>query len=40
MSYHAARVAAAIGGTTTEAEGGAVSLHVAETLAMVALLRC
>lgn len=34
----AARVAAAVGGTTTDAEGRAVSLNVAEALAVVALL--
>ena len=34
----AARVAAAVGGTTADAEGRAVSLNVAEALAVVALL--
>jgi hypothetical protein len=34
----AARVAATVGGTTADAEGRAVSLDVAETLAVVALL--
>ena len=36
----AARVAAAVGGTTADAEGRAVSLNVAEALAVVALLGC
>lgn len=36
----AARVAAAVGGTTADAEGRAVSLNVAEALAVVALLSC
>lgn len=34
----AARVAAAVGGSTADAEGRAVSLNVAEALAVVALL--
>lgn len=36
----AARVAAAVGSTTANAEGRAVSLNVAEALAVVALLGC
>lgn len=36
----AARVAATVGGTTADAEGRAVSLDVAKTLAVVALLGC
>lgn len=36
----AARVAAAVGGATADAEGRAVSLNVAEALAVVALLGC
>jgi hypothetical protein len=36
----AARVAATVGGTTADAEGRAVSLNVAEALAVVALLGC
>lgn len=35
-----ARVAAAVGSTTADAEGRAVSLDVAEALAVVALLGC
>jgi hypothetical protein len=35
-----ARVAAAVGSTTADAEGRAVSLDVTKTLAVVALLGC
>jgi len=40
MTRLAARVAAAVGSTTADAEGRAVSLNVAEALAVVALLGC
>ena len=38
MTRLATVVASAAGGTTAKAEGGAVGLHMAETLAVVALL--